>query len=292
MTVAFDPWRHVDADDDLVADLLAGTVEAVVDVGGWIHPQVRFVVSDGQTHVECDAPEGEPLLRVPTEAFIRVDRVQWSDSADSLEFAGIPGGFTSTQVELLVLQTAFHNACGKMPWITRTHPMLADLTDEAVASVRAIQPGFRSHVMTPTEVFWSTRAFRMAVDEAEPSEKVVVPLVDLLDHDHRGATGTWTGDAFEVAITQPLGTAECRLDYGHDRDVIEMAIVYGFVDEGCPRAHSAPNLDQLSSSELVQENIRLLDDLVRCAEADASDAGRTLAQAARLQSRIHEAGRR
>lgn len=265
----FDPWRHVDADDDLVADLLAGTVEAVVETGGWLHPAVRFVVRDGQAHVECDAPEGEPLLRVPREAFIRVDRVQWSDSAEALEFDSIPDGFTPTEVELLVLQTAFHNACRKIPWISRTHPVLApDLGTEVIEAVRAIHPGFRQHQMTAAEVFWSTRAFRMALGEDVSNEKVVVPLIDLLDHDHRGATGSWTGDTFEVANAHPLGTDECRLDYGHERDVIEMAIVYGFVDEFTP----AMNV----------EDVRLLDVLAARAHADPSPAAKTLAGAVRV----------
>lgn len=236
-----DPWRHVDVDDDLAADFLAGTVEAVLEAGGWIHPSARFVVRDGHGRVECEAPAGEPLLRVPRSAFVRIGRVRWTDDAEVLAFDEIPSEFDGAEVQLLLMQTAFHNACRKIPRLVATHPALThDLPPELITSVRVFRPGFRRRQPTPAGLFWSNRVFRLPLDGGSPPEPVAIPLIDLLDHDHRGATGTWTADAFSVDSARPIGEHECRLDYGLRRDAIGMAVVYGFVADDSAVAHSAP----------------------------------------------------
>jgi len=93
LTRPFDPWRHVEADDDLVADLLAGSLESVVDLGGWIHPSARLVVRDGQATVECDAEAEELLLRIPVSAMVRIGRVPWTSSRQELGFDAVPDEF-------------------------------------------------------------------------------------------------------------------------------------------------------------------------------------------------------
>lgn len=235
-----DPWRHVDADDDLVADLLAGTVETVIEAGGWIHPDARFVIRQGQGTVAC-AGEG-PLLRIPRAALVPISRVDWTASNEALEFTGIPEELSGVQAELLVLQSALHNACGKIPWLVATHPVLApDLSDTVVDAVRAFRPGFRRRQPTAASLLWSDRVFRLPVGGSdEPAEPVAVPLIDLLDHARGGATPTWTGADFIVDAVRPTGSAECRLDYGLQRDALGMAVVYGFVASDTDVAHSAP----------------------------------------------------
>ena len=234
-----DPWRHVDADDDLVADLLAGTVEVVLECGGWLHPDARVVARGGELGIDCDAADGTPLVRVPAEAFVRIGRVAWTDSAERLEFEEVPDGFGAVETELLILQTALHNACGKVPRLVRTHPVLAgDLPDDVVDAVRAFRPSFRRRQPTPAGLLWSDRVLRLPGPNGEAPEPMALPLVDLLDHHHAGAVGTWTGDAFTVAVSRPTD-GSCLLDYGLQRDAIGMAVVYGFADATCPVAHSA-----------------------------------------------------
>lgn len=241
MAAPTNPWRFVDADDDLVADLLAGTVECVLDAGGWLHPQVRFVARDGQLSVVCDAPDGEPLLRIPRGAFIRIGRVAWADDDALLAFDGVPAEFGEAEAELLYLQTALHNACGKLPWLMRTHPALAaDLCDDVVDAMRAFRPSFRVDRPTAAGVLWSNRVFRLPARDGGAPEPVAVPLIDLLDHHRGGATGTLGDDGFSVAVSAPGADASCRLDYGLRRDAIGMAVVYGFADSSCTIAHSAP----------------------------------------------------
>lgn len=238
-----DPWRHVDADDDLVADFLAGSVEAVLEAGGWIHPAARIVVRDGQGRVETmtDVAPDEPLLRVPSSCFVRIGRVTWIENDEELAFDGIPEEFGDAEAQLLILQTALHNACGKMPTLLATHPALApDLHDAAVQAVRVFRPSFRRTRPSAAGLFWSNRVFRVPPAPGAPGEPCAIPLIDMLDHHSAGATGTWTGDGFAVTVVHPRGGGEAMLDYGLRRDAIGMAVVYGFADTSAVVAHSAP----------------------------------------------------
>lgn len=238
-----DPWRHVDADDDLVADLLAGSVETVLEAGGWIHPAVRIVVRSGQGHVEtmAELAPQEPLLQVPSSCFVRIGRVTWLESDEALTFDGIPEEFGDVEAQLLILQTALHNACDKVPSLIATHPALApDVAEEVVQAVRAFRPSFRRARPSAAGLFWSNRVFRVPPAAGAPPEPCAIPLIDMLDHHSSGATGTWTGDGFAVTAVHPRGESEVMLDYGLRRDAIGMAIVYGFADTSAVVAHSAP----------------------------------------------------
>lgn len=270
-----DPWRFVDADDDLVADFLAGTIEAVLELGAYLHPEVRFIARDGQIGVNCSAPADTPLLQLPATGFVRITRVNWTDSRDALEVDGLLAELTPAESELLVLQVAMHNGCGKVPWLASSHPLLADdLSDEAIDAVRAFVPDFRVTPMSAASVFWSNRVFRIPTLHSAEPEPVAMPLVDLLNHDTAGTRGTWTGDAFVITAAVRPGTDECVLDYGYDRDAITMAATYGFVDTSSVVA-TGPGADLAS-----------VDRLIAATAGSASTAAATLHAAAERQRRL------
>ena len=226
MTVPF-----IDADDPLVADLLAGTIELVRAAGGFIAPTTRILERDGQLSIESSAAEGEPLLRIPREAFVRVDRVVWSQDGDRIVIEQVPDDCGDVEWEMLYLQVALHNACGKVAWMRRTHPSLdPGLPENLVEAVRSVVPSFRNPEMNPIDLLWANRCFRMPMHPTATAERVLVPIVDLLNHHAGGAIGGWDGESFNVATALAFGTQECALDYGMDRDALEMAIVYGFAD--------------------------------------------------------------
>lgn len=234
-------WGYVDSDDEFVADLLAGTLEVVAELGGWVHPQARLVARDGQLSLTCGAARGTPLVRLPSAAFLPVGRVAWAPGADQLEILQAPDDLTGAQVELLHLQVALHNACRKLPWLARTHPVLdARLPDDVIEAVHRFRPSFRMRQPSAAELLWSLRAFRLPGVPGGTPEPMALPIVDLLNHHHQGSTGQWTGSSFDVDVRTPVGTAECALDYGLQRDAIGMAVVYGFADLDAPLAHSAP----------------------------------------------------
>lgn len=223
--------RFIQSDDPIVADLLASTIELVAEAGGWLAPSTTFVNQHGQLHVESRENNGSALFHIPREAFVRVDDVQWSQSSEQLEILEVPDHFGDIETELLYIQVALHNQCGKLPWMNQTHPWLAnDVPDEVIEAVRLILPGFRETHMTATDTLWANRCFKISIDESQEPQRVLIPLVDLLNHHKQGATGSWGDDAFAVASNQAFGSNESALNYGINRGALEMAAVYGFVD--------------------------------------------------------------
>lgn len=230
----------IDSDDELVTDLLVGTVQVMTEAGGWISPDARIIVRDGQLSVTCDQPDGAPLLLIPREVFVRVDEVTWGTDADRLRVIDVPDDFGNSETEMLYLQVALHNQCGKLPWMSRTHPSLApDLSDKAIAATRALVPSFRIQNADVTDILWANRCFRLAQNAGTARPRVLVPIVDLLNHHTAGASAHGNGNAFTVPSSRPFGTDECALDYGMERDALEIAVAYGFVDRSAQVAHSA-----------------------------------------------------
>jgi hypothetical protein len=171
------------------------------------------------------------MLRIPRECFVRVDRVTWAEQEGRMVIVEVPDDFGDLETEMLYLQVALHNSCGKIAWMQRTHPSLdPSLPDDLIEAVRLLIPSFRNPMMAATDVLWANRCFRIQLTDGQAPERVLVPVIDLLNHHAHGAVGDWTGDAFEVSTSKCLGTNECALDYGMNRDALEMAVVYGFAD--------------------------------------------------------------
>jgi len=242
----------VDADSPLVADLMAGTLEVIREAGGYVAPSTRLIERDGQLSITSTAEDAVPMLRIPRECFVRVDRVTWAEQDDRMVIVDVPDEFGDIETELLYLQVALHNACDKLAWMRRTHPALdPELPDDLVREIQSLIPSFRNPVMAATDVLWANRCFRIPLAEGGQPERVLIPLVDLLNHHRDGAVADWTGESFEIETRKPFGTNECALDYGMNRDALEMAVVYGFLDPR-PSAAEHPDYDQAALMRIAE----------------------------------------
>ena len=99
-----------------------------------------------------------------------------------------------------------------------------------VEAVRAVKLGFRREARSAVSLFWSTRVLRIPAGPGLEPEPMALPVVDCLDHRAQGAVGDWTGEAFVVSVAHAGGAPACFLDYGHDRDPLDLALDYGFAD--------------------------------------------------------------
>lgn len=233
------PRPSIDSDDVVVADLLASTLELVAEAGGWVDPTTVLVCRDGQLSLHSDADEDAPLVYVPREAMVRVDSVAWADDDEQLLVQGLPDDVGDIELQMLYVQAALHNQCGKLPWMRSSHPALSpDVSDALTEHVRRFVPSFRVTHLTARDVLWANRCFRLPITDANP--RVLVPIVDLLNHHSAGAAGQWDGAGFSVTAHRAFGSHECALGYGMGRDSLELAVVYGFVDASTEIAHSAP----------------------------------------------------
>ena len=269
--------RFVDSDDPIVADLLMSTIELVAEAGGWIAPSTTFVSRNGQLHVESTEKEGNPLLHIPSTAFIRVDDVTWGNDPDRLEILEINHDLGELELELLYIQVALHNQTQKLTWMSTTHPWLApNLPKEVIEAVRLLLPTFRTPEMTTSDTLWANRCFRIALDTESQPQRLLIPLVDLLNHHNRGATGSWAGNAFDVAAVMPFGSQECALNYGINRDHLEMAAVYGFIDSS-----DAITIKRAGTSAMNHELLEALIDA--CSHYPTLEACNILGGGAKLQ---------
>ncbi len=228
---------EVDADDPILADLLASTLDLVADAGGWVHPQTRILARDGQFSVECGGEVDTPLLGIPRTAFLRVDAVTWDEDPSLLRVVDVPDDIGDTEISLLHVQAALHNQAGRLEWIARTHPAVADLLPDVESALRDLVPGFRLVPTTPRDVLFANRCLRVDLGDGRGAQRVLVPLLDLLNHHAAGAAASWDGESFAISVRRPFGTSECALDYGLDRDALELAAVYGFTDSEAGLAH-------------------------------------------------------
>lgn len=272
------PWGFVQADDELVADFLAGTIEAVLEGGGRLHPALRVIARDGDLTIEADVPDGEPLIALPSSLFLPITRVTWDDG-DVLRFHDVDDTLTDDQFALLTLQCALHNALGKIPRLAAAHPAIADLPDALVDAVRAVKPGFRMEHRSAVSLFWSNRVFRIPAVVGAAPEPMALPIIDCLDHRAQGALGDWTGEAFAVAAAHCGDGPACFLDYGHDRDPLDLALDYGFAD---PLAAPVPGMARDREALL---HIRVV------AQECAGEAAGIIAAAVRRQLELVDAGR-
>lgn len=229
--------RPVDAEDPILADLLASILDLVADTGGWVHPQARIVAREGQFLVECDADDDEPLLLIPREALVRVDAVTWADDPLMLRVEEPPADVGDAELSLLYLTAALHNQVERLAWISRTHPAVAGIPEQIVDALRALVPGFRVADTSPRDVLFANRCLRVDLDDGRGAQRVLVPVLDLLNHHPGGASPQWDGKSFALAVRRPFGGTECALDYGLDRDALELAAVYGFADPDAGVAH-------------------------------------------------------
>lgn len=234
---------HVAADDPLVADLLLASLELVGEAGGWVAPGTTICAVDGQLHIESARTIG-PLLRIPEQLWVSVDDVSWDTTDSTLGIQAIPDDMGELEVPMLYLQVALHNACGKLLWLRATHPVLADdFPSDVTEALRTWVPGFRASSRTDVDVLLANRCFHIARSSDRAPRRMLIPIVDLLNHHGDGAVGdarhAAQGLSFDVDISQPFATPECALDYGMARDALETAAAYGFLDQSATHAHSA-----------------------------------------------------
>lgn len=228
---------EVDSDDPIVADLLASTLELVADAGGWVHPQVRLVAREGQLSVNSAADDDAPLMAIPRAALVRVDAVTWAKDPSSLRVEELPDDVGDIELSLIYVQSALHNQVERLAWISRSHPAVTELPVDVVDAMRAFVPGFRATTTTPRDALFANRCLRVDLGDGRGVQRVLVPVLDLLNHHAGGAAPQWDGQTFTIATARAEGTAECFLDYGLERDALEFAAVYGFADRSATVAH-------------------------------------------------------
>jgi hypothetical protein len=181
---------------------------------------------------------------MPTPLLVPIEAARWGDGATALELLAPPETASPVQQELLQLHAALYNATGKLRWWSTQHP--ARLVERCPAVAEALLPLKPGHGKSPqdstaAQCFLATRSFGWKEElEDGPQRRVLLPLIDLLNHHHRGASFRIDAGAMRIATAQPDDSGECFAHYGGPRDGLDLALHYGHANCSTPFAHCAP----------------------------------------------------
>lgn len=227
-----------DCENPAVERLLRSIVTEVVAQGGHVAEGTRFYERGGDLSAHRNpalADDDTPLIAIPMRVMTPVDQGRWSINDGHLRVEPLEGTPALTAA-MLQLHADLYNACGKLQWFQREHPLGALSEDDAaVAAIRGLRPAF-----TPNpgpEGFLKTRTLAPKA----PMTPVLIPVLDVLNHHRDGAQIRKRDNRLQVSQHHPTGTTECFANYGgFPRDALDLALTYGFVDPSVRLATSAP----------------------------------------------------
>jgi hypothetical protein len=232
----------VRADSAAVAAVLRAIRARLLREGTRLHPGIALAERHNQLTVFCDASAGSPderLFFLPRELLVPIDGARWSPRTDRLELLAPPPGLDAVQQELLDLHIDLFNAAGKLQDWHDGHPRRAVWDHAAVRNaIEAIRPGAGDVPPCAAEGFLAERSFGLRPHGGRRVE-VLMPLIDLLNHHFQGSPYFVDDTAMTIQVAQP-DDAECFAHYGGRRDVLELALRYGYLDLRTPFAYSAP----------------------------------------------------
>jgi hypothetical protein len=211
--------------------------------GAHWQPELQVEVRQGSLRLLAPPGTSGELITMPTALLVPIAGARWAESTEELQLLEPPALASAVQKDLLQLHIALYNATGKLRWWSQQHPARLVEASAAIADVVAsLKPANRQEPKerSAAEGFLATRSFGWKPSpDQEDHVPVLMPLIDLLNHHHRGAPFRISDGAMRIQADQ-AGSSECFAHYGHRRDVLDLALHYGYCDHSTPFAHSAP----------------------------------------------------
>lgn len=233
---------RVDSDCAAARHLLDRIAALCAARGASWHADMSVLVRNGEMHVMAPAGTRGPLISMPRTLLMPLDEIAWEPDDTRLVLRPPLRGLSPEQAELLHLHVALFNATGKMRWLRERHPMPLmanrDALATAVAALRPVTDGMHA-LPTSADIFMASRSLRLR-GSGGAVMRVLHPLLELLDHHHAGPSFRLDENALSVDVAQPTDSPACYASYGSRRDVLDLALHYGYLDMSTPFAHSAP----------------------------------------------------
>lgn len=232
------PTSMVDSDNPALGRLLYDLINLVTSNGGHVHPGVRLRARDGQLGIHCGrsmCDADTSLFRLPRELLVPVDSIQWAARDDQLQAISGTEPLTPLQRDLLALHVDLYNASHKLPWAVGNLPALALRSHTPLLqALQAIRPGFGQETPQAARAFVRTRVFKLE------GSRVLMPLIDFLNHHPKGGRFQLDAASMTMTVAQTGDDDECFAAYGGRRDVLDLALHYGYADKRTPFAFVAP----------------------------------------------------
>ncbi len=232
----------INSDHSEAAALLQELAQVCAAHGAQWHPELKAELHEGSMRLLAPPGSSGELISMPTELLVPIKGARWSSSDHVLILEQPPAELSSLQQELLNLHIALYNATGKLTWFSESHPARLVERSTAVAEALAhVKPahGQQQPKRSRAAGFLATRSFSYRASADQSPTPVLLPLIDLLNHHPQGSPFRIRDGAMRMQVAQTSGS-ECFAHYGQRRDVLDLALHYGYSDLHTPFAHSAP----------------------------------------------------
>ena len=226
---------RIETDSPDLRQALRQLVEVMGRAGATFHPGLRIVGVDGQLSAWADGDDSW-LMRIPTSSLVPIDDVTWSDEPP-LRILATPAGLTPMQGEVLKACTDVMAAARTWEHFRATHPRATINDPGAITVIQSLHPAFSP--ATSAAAMLKTRTIRISLGGDEPTS-YLMPMLDLVNH--HPAAPTYANDDGYLGISawQSSPGSECYVSYGSTRDVLGIALAYGYVDANITRANALP----------------------------------------------------
>lgn len=214
---------------------LTDLVDLMHGAGADFHSGLRIVETDGQLSAWADGDDPW-LMRVPHCTLVPVEGVMWADEPP-LHIVAIPEHLTSLQVEVLEACTAVMSAAGTWERFRTTHPRATITDPEVIEVIRSLHPAFSP--ATSAAAMLKTRTIRLSLDGGDP-KSYLMPMLDLVNHHPDAPAYPHDGDFLCIGTWRAVDNGECFVSYGSTRDVLGIALAYGYIDSNITRANALP----------------------------------------------------
>jgi hypothetical protein len=236
---------------------LQKNVTLAKDAGAVLSDELVIKCGDGTLSVEAP-PEcvGKPLIRLPWGCHVPVELFELSVAGDDIVVSSHDPALTSECAALMEALLELYNRTGKLnrhrrtsPWsLLAVHPeLLKHLAQRLPGDLSAMFDRFTAagnadELMLAS--FLHTRPYDYREIEKAPPSPLLLPIIDFMNHDLRGAPVQFEPDsdlAATVKRSVPVpGTGdECFAFYGL-YDSFDTWMSYGFIDENAPFVRSVP----------------------------------------------------
>lgn len=236
----------VESTQPAVRSALHALFDLMHSAGAIIHPGLRIAEDNGQISVfaEGDAPW---LMRIPRSTLVPVECITWSDEPP-LRLLATPGHFTALQVAVLEACRGVMASAETWEHFRATHPRATITDPEAIDIIQALHPAFSP--APDAGAMLKTRTIKLSMDDAEPVS-YLMPLLDLVNHHSAAPAYTWDDNFLCIPTWRADASGECFVSYGSTRDVLGIALAYGYVDENITRVNTLSGSYPLSDGSML-----------------------------------------
>jgi hypothetical protein len=231
-----------ESDSSNLSLALGHLVEVMIQAGAQFHPSLRIVDTGGGLSAWADGDE-PCLMSIPKGTLVPVDQITWSEEPP-LRLVATPDHLTPLQRSVLEACTDVMATAGTWEYFRATHPR-ATITDPgAIAIIQSLHPAFVSASSAAAMI--KTRTIRLPLDDTGP-QSYLMPLLDLVNHHPKAPAYAGDNELLSISTWRSGPEGECFVSYGSTRDVLGIALAYGYLDENITRVTALPGEHSIPS---------------------------------------------